>query len=102
LVQETFDSQNQPQQRQPRFKTITQILQDTVRQPNYPPHVLFDAYLATIGESMYEPQTLQKAMNSPKAHHWDEAMKYELQALYDNKTWTLVPLPKGRQHVCNK
>jgi hypothetical protein len=81
---------------------MVQILQDTIRQPNYPPCVFLDAYLATIGESMYKPQTLQEAMTFSVAHHWDNAMKQELQALHNNNTWTLVPLPKGRKLVRNK
>jgi hypothetical protein len=98
----TNDSQNLPRQRHLRFKTMNQLLQNTIRLPDYPREVLSDAYLATIGESMYEPQTLQEAMTSSATHHWKEAIRRELQALHDNQTWKLVPLPKGCKPTHNK
>jgi hypothetical protein len=48
---------------------MNQILQDTVRQLDSPPSILLNAYLATMGESMYESHTLYEAMNSSTTHH---------------------------------
>lgn len=30
---------------------------------------------------------------------WKQAMDYELQALTDNNTWSLVPLPPGKRLI---
>ncbi|GJX09879.1 gag-pol polyprotein [Tanacetum coccineum] len=40
-----------------------------------------------------ELSTLQEALNNPDASFWKEAMQEEIEALYKNKTWELVPLP---------
>nr|GEW74389.1 integrase, catalytic core [Tanacetum cinerariifolium] len=49
-----------------------------------------------------EPSTLQEALNNPDASLWKEAMQEEIEALYKNKTWELVPLPEGRKPIRNK
>ncbi|GAU37351.1 hypothetical protein TSUD_395330 [Trifolium subterraneum] len=43
-----------------------------------------------------EPKTVRCALNDPK---WNKAMQAEYQALMDNKTWTLVPLPLDRKAI---
>ncbi|KAL5547873.1 hypothetical protein UlMin_003104 [Ulmus minor] len=40
-----------------------------------------------------EPQSYAQAILEP---HWQKAMKTELEALQDNRTWDLVPLPAAR------
>ena len=42
-----------------------------------------------------EPLTYQDAMNSPDSKRWLEAMKSEMDSMYQNKVWTLVDLPEG-------
>ena len=44
----------------------------------------------TCDTSMGEPKGYKQALTIP---YWYNAMKEELQALYSNKTWTLVPSP---------
>jgi hypothetical protein len=60
-------SMNAPRQKLPQFKSYQQLLHKIQRLPDYPPKVLSDAYLATIGESIYEPQTYIGAMSSLEA-----------------------------------
>lgn len=43
-----------------------------------------------------EPANYEEAANDKR---WVQAMKTEIQALEDNKTWELVPLPKGKKHI---
>ncbi|CAJ2668100.1 unnamed protein product [Trifolium pratense] len=43
-----------------------------------------------------EPQTVRCALNDPK---WIQAMKDEYQALMNNNTWTLVPLPPHKRAI---
>jgi transposase InsO family protein len=40
-----------------------------------------------------EPTTYAEAINGADADLWQQAMKKEMQALHENKTWTLVPRP---------
>jgi hypothetical protein len=46
-----------------------------------------------------EPNTLNEALKDPK---WIEAMNHEYNALLRNKTWHLVPLPKGKNIIDSK
>jgi hypothetical protein len=41
-----------------------------------------------------DPNSHSKATGNPR---WEVAMDEEYSALMDNKTWDLVPLPKGRK-----
>nr|GEZ35942.1 retrovirus-related Pol polyprotein from transposon TNT 1-94 [Tanacetum cinerariifolium] len=51
------------------------------------------AYCLFIEEE--EPSTLQKALNNLDASFWKEEMQEEIEAFHTNKTWELVPLPRG-------
>ena len=46
-----------------------------------------------------EPTTLTEALKDPK---WIEAMNHEYNALLQNKTWHLVPPPKGKNIIDSK
>ena len=39
---------------------------------------------------------------SPDSAKWLEAMKSEIESMYENKVWTLVDLPVDRQAIENK
>nr|CAD1839765.1 unnamed protein product [Ananas comosus var. bracteatus] len=45
---------------------------------------------------MVEPDTYEQASQDSK---WVEAMQAELQALEENNTWTMVPLPPGHKPI---
>ncbi|GMF35180.1 unnamed protein product [Phytophthora fragariaefolia] len=49
-----------------------------------------------------EPKTYKAAMASSYAREWRAAAKSEYQSLMDNKTWILVPPPKGRRVLQNR
>ena len=42
-----------------------------------------------------EPLAYQDAMNSPDSKRWLEAMKSEIDSMYENQVWTLVDPPEG-------
>ena len=42
-----------------------------------------------------EPLTYQDSMNSPDSKRWLEAIKSEMESMYENKVWTLVDPPEG-------
>ena len=49
-----------------------------------------------------EPTNYEEAMKSPDSDGWFEAMKSEIESMYENKLWTLVDLPDDRQAIENK
>ena len=40
-----------------------------------------------------EPMNYEEAMMSPHSDRWLEAMKSEIESMYENKVWTLMDLP---------
>ena len=49
-----------------------------------------------------EPTNYEEAMMSPDSDRWLEAMKSEIESMYENKVWILVDLPDDRQAIENK
>lgn len=49
-----------------------------------------------------EPTTFEQATTCEDSHHWIKAMKEELAALEENKTWQLVDLPAGQKLITNR
>ena len=49
-----------------------------------------------------EPIIYKEAMDSPDSEKWLEAMKLEMQSMYDNQVWTLIDPPDGLKTIrCN-
>ena len=46
-----------------------------------------------------EPTTYQKAMSGPDFKKWMDAMKSEMQSMYDNQVWTLIDPPEGTKTI---
>ena len=49
-----------------------------------------------------DPATYEEAMMSPDSNKWLEAMKSEMESMYENQVWNLVELPHDRKAVENK
>src|SRR4051812_784540 len=49
-----------------------------------------------------DPATYEEAMMSPDSNKWLEAMKSEMESMYENQVWTLVDLPQDGKVVENK
>ena len=49
-----------------------------------------------------DPLTFHEAMNRDDSQSWYEAMKSEMQSMYDNQVWDLVDLPQGKKAIQNK
>ena len=49
-----------------------------------------------------EPSTFHETLNSSDVTLWMAAMHEEIEALHKNKTWELVPQPRGRKVIRNK
>ena len=46
-----------------------------------------------------EPTTYHEAMMSPDSEKWLQAMKSEMQSMYDNQVWNLVDPPEGAKVI---
>ena len=46
-----------------------------------------------------EPASYQEAISSPDSDRWLEAMKFEMQSMYDNQVWTLIDPPNGLKTI---
>ena len=49
-----------------------------------------------------EPTNYEEVLMSSDSTKWLEAMKSEIESMYENKVWTLVDLPDDRQAFENK
>ena len=49
-----------------------------------------------------DPAMYEEAMMSPDSNKWLEAMKSEMESMYENQVWNLVDLPHDRKAVENK
>ena len=57
-------------------------------------------YAYAVAHDIYgDPKTHEEAMRSPEANLWREAEKSEYQSLLENKTWILMPMPKGNVNI---
>ncbi|KAH9751460.1 hypothetical protein KPL71_014309 [Citrus sinensis] len=48
------------------------------------------------------PNTFSEALRSSDSDQWKLAMEEEMKSLYQNQTWELVELPKGKRDIGNK
>ncbi|GJU02223.1 putative RNA-directed DNA polymerase [Tanacetum coccineum] len=53
-------------------------------------------------DGCFDPRSLNTSSKQLKDVRWIEAMKQEIQALEENKTWTLEELPKGKRAIDSK
>ena len=51
---------------------------------------------------LHDPLSVSEALNSSDSHLWKDAMKSEMDAMYDNDVWSLVELPKDRVPIKSK
>ena len=49
-----------------------------------------------------EPSNYEEAMAGPDSDKWLEAMKSEIESMYENEVWTLTDLPDDRRAIENK
>jgi hypothetical protein len=49
-----------------------------------------------------DPATYDEAIMSPDSNKWHEAMKSEMESMYENQVWTLLELPNDQKAVENK
>ena len=42
-----------------------------------------------------DPYAYKEAMEDVDCRHWQKAMQFEIESMFNNKVWSLVDLPKG-------
>ena len=57
------------------------------------------ALAVQVGQSIGEPRSYKEAAQSPHRAQWERAMQEELDSIKASNTYTLVPLPAGRQTI---
>lgn len=64
----------------------------------------YDDFVAKASneDKLFEPLTLNQALNCPQSENWMNAMKEELTAINENKTWEISDLPAGRKAIGSK
>jgi len=82
---EGFDSEGVPL----RFRTIPDLLDATDKVQHF-------EYSGVCLSAADEPVSLEEAMTQDC---WRQAMKSELQAIEDNKTWVVSDLPKNHKAI---
>ncbi|CAN6567556.1 unnamed protein product [Malus baccata var. baccata] len=61
-----------------------------------------ELYLLGDNETKEDPRDYSKAMSDIDSKRWQEAMKSEMDSMYQNQVWTLVDPPEGIVPVGNK
>lgn len=59
-------------------------------------------YTAMAESLLTEPQSYKEAMASSEASKWQVAMDKEMNSLYKQEVWELVPLPKGAKAISTR
>ena len=55
-----------------------------------------------ISDILGDPIIVRATLQSPNRTLWEGSIQEELASLSANKTWTLVPLPRGRSPISCK
>ncbi|KAM1557067.1 hypothetical protein ACFX10_040537 [Malus domestica] len=61
-----------------------------------------ELYLLGDNETKEDPRDYTEAMSDIDSKKWQEAMKFEMDSMYQNQVWTLVDPPEGIVPVGNK
>ena len=78
------------------YKTMNDGLVVALVQENEPDDNLLPPDFALIRPMNSEPKSLDKALRSPDAGKWQEALEYEISQLERLDTWVVEDLPKGQ------
>ncbi|GJU78918.1 retrotransposon protein, putative, ty1-copia subclass [Tanacetum coccineum] len=82
-------------------KTLTSRVSKPPQDPQfyYGFHIEEDKISDSTLSELDEPANYKEAMASPEAAKWKEAMKSEIQSMYDNQVWNLVDTTTGLKMV---
>jgi Reverse transcriptase (RNA-dependent DNA polymerase) len=72
------------------------------RPPNHDDYVNFVDHIVADSPKYPEPASYTAAISGPQGDLWKQSIDIEHQALLENQTWDLVPLPPGRKAIKSK
>jgi hypothetical protein len=90
------DGDDNPPDSPPPVQQLRRSGRDPVPSTKYPPH----QYVLMIDTG--EPSCYEEAVSDEHKNEWSEAMQDEMKSLYENDTFELVSLPKGKKALKNK
>ncbi|KAG8493075.1 hypothetical protein CXB51_010384 [Gossypium anomalum] len=93
-----IEQQHIPQEIEEQVIAVeTQLLRRSLRERHAPERYGF--LITTHGDILLldqdEPRTYQEAVMSPDSEKWLEAMRSEMDSMYENQAWTLIDPPEG-------
>ncbi|KAJ9539160.1 hypothetical protein OSB04_031893 [Centaurea solstitialis] len=101
IVEPEIQHENVEPQSEPIEEVQTQDLRRSSRVRQEP-----DSYLGFLvsqdSGDLNEPTSYGEAMSGSESEQWQEAMKAEMQSMYDNQVWELTDLPQHSRAVGRK
>ncbi|KAJ9556184.1 hypothetical protein OSB04_010798 [Centaurea solstitialis] len=100
-VEPEIQHENVEPQSEPIEEVQTQDLRRSNRVRQEPDRYL--AFLVSqVGGDLNEPTSYGEAVSGSESEQWQEAMKAEMQSMYDNQVWELADLPQHCRAVRRK
>ncbi|KAJ9545146.1 hypothetical protein OSB04_024853 [Centaurea solstitialis] len=105
-VEPEIQHENVGPQSEPIEEVQTQDLRRSTRVRQEPDRYL-GFLVSQVGGDLNEPTSYGEAVSGSESEQWQEAMKAEMQSMYDNQVWELADLPQhcravGRKWVFKK
>ncbi|KAJ9541534.1 hypothetical protein OSB04_028040 [Centaurea solstitialis] len=106
IVEPEIQHENVEPQSEPVEEVQPQDLRRSTRVRQEPDRYL-GFLVSQVGGELNEPTSYGEAVSASESEQWQEAMKAELQSMYDNQVWELTDLPQhcravGRKWVFKK
>ncbi|KAJ9538444.1 hypothetical protein OSB04_031177, partial [Centaurea solstitialis] len=101
IVEPEIQHENVEPQSEPIEEVQTQDLRRSSRVRQEPDRYLGFLVSQDSGD-LNEPTSYGKAMSGSESEQWQEAMKAEMQSMYDNQVWELTDLPQHSRAVGRK
>ncbi|KAJ9557169.1 hypothetical protein OSB04_011783 [Centaurea solstitialis] len=106
IVEPEIQHENVEPQSEPIEEVQTQDLRRSNRVRQEPDRYL-GFLVSQVGGDLNEPTSYGEVVSGSESEQWQEAMKVEMQSMYDNQVWELTDLPQhcravGRKWVFKK
>ncbi|KAJ9566645.1 hypothetical protein OSB04_002611 [Centaurea solstitialis] len=106
----TVEPEIQHENVEPQSEPIEEVQTQDLRRSNrvrQEPDRYLGFLVSQVGGDLNEPTSYGEAVSGSESEQWQEAMKAEMQSMYDNQVWELTDLPQhcravGRKWVFKK
>ena len=98
-IEECSSSSEEEERNHPNTDTAELEPEVTVRRSTREKHRpdFYGVWVHSAEDVNREPVTVSQALSGSESQEWREAMEIEMNSMYKNDVWELVPLPEGRQ-----